>query len=309
MKTVPSHRLSQGSSGPIGHPNLFMIGSAKSGTSHLAALLGQHSDIFLSEPKEPEFFSFDENFDKGFDWYRSIYGDAGNARWVLDASTGYTRYPECPNTVERLHAWAPKAKFIYLMRHPVERAYSHYVHRWSKELHPNEPFRVSFEEHIVDDPICINGSDYQIQLERYLKRYPKQSILCLFNFQLRQNPEAVVRRVCGFLDIDFEDAMMASPGYRSNKSDSFLESRIRLALTDRIKSTPGVGTMIKVLPRSARELGYQWVRRSFLASSTSAEFQPPPMLPKTRAELLKRFEPSVAWVEAFTGVDLARWRR
>lgn len=299
------HDLAQ----PMGSPNLFMIGAAKSGTSHLAALLGQHSEIFLAEPKEPEFFSFDENFEKGFDWYQSIYGGAENSRWVLDASTGYTRYPEYPNTVERLHAWAPKAKLIYLMRHPVERAYSHYVHRWSKELHPNEPFRVSFEDHVLDDPMCINSSNYQMQLQHYLERYPKESILCLFNFQLRQNSEAVVRRVCEFLGVKFEDTMMTSPGHRSNKSDSFLESRIRVALTDRIKSTIGVGTVIKALPRSAREFGYQWVRRSFLASSTSADFQPPPMLPETRTELLKRFEPSIAWVEDFTGVDLTRWRR
>lgn len=309
MKAISKKRQAESSSMMHGLPNLFMIGAAKSGTSHLATLLGQHSQVFLGEPKEPDFLSNEANYARGFDWYKSIYSEAGDVRWVLDASTGYSRYPECPNVVQRLHSFAPDAKFIYLMRHPVDRAYSHYVHRWSKELHPNKPFTVPFEEHVISDPMCLNGSDYQMQLQHYLTRYSKESVLCLFNFQLRQDPESVIRRICTFLEIEFEASMMASPGERSNKTDSFLESRIRVALTDRIKSVPGVGLGVKVLPRSARELGYRWVRSSFLGSATSEELQPQKMLHETRAALLKRFEPSVAWVEDFTETDLSRWRR
>ena len=54
-------------------PNLFIIGAAKAGTTALYGYLAQHPKVFLSRVKEPLFFSREENYAKGLDWYEGAY--------------------------------------------------------------------------------------------------------------------------------------------------------------------------------------------------------------------------------------------
>ncbi|QDT08782.1 sulfotransferase domain-containing protein [Stieleria marina] len=290
-------------------PQVYLIGAAKAGTTYLASLLWQHPQVHVAKPKEPEFFSFDEHFAKGIESYASIYSGAPPDQMLIDGSTGYTRYPEHPHTAERLAAHSPDAKLIYLMRHPVDRAYSHFVHRWSKELHWNEPFTVPFEKHNQTDTMCVNSSDYRLQLQQYLKHYDEDSILCLFSHELKTNQEQVLDRVCRFLGLEYQASFFPPPQGRGNESQAFLESRVRTAVTDRLKSNSIVSTAIKFVPRAARERGYQLLRQSTFAASDAQSFSPPPMQAGTREMLLERFRPSNQWVETFAGVDLSRWNQ
>ncbi len=288
-------------------PNVVMIGAAKAGTTFLASLLGYHPQLHLPRPKEPEFFSFDENYARGLQWYRELYKNAGDARWVLDASTGYTRYPEVPHAAQRLHAAIPSAKLIYLMRHPIERAYSHYIHRWSKELYYDQPFRVSFEQHVEKDTLCVNSSDYQLQLSQYRSLFSDENILCLFSHELKRDQPAVLRRVCEFLDVDYQESYFRRPQGRDNESSEFLENRIRDTVISRVKSVPGMSTALRLMPQRLRETGYRIVRSSSLAKTAETAFTPMPMLPETRKNLLDRFYQSNRWLEQYAGVDLSCW--
>ena len=242
-------------------------------------------------------------------WYAKIYEGASPTQLLIDGSTGYTRYPEVPNTVERLYAHAPDAKLIYLMRDPVERAYSHYIHRWTKELHWNEPFRVPFEEHIKTDTMCINSSDYRLQIEQYLKRYHEDSLLCLFSHELKADREKVLRRVCEFLGMEYSPDFFPTPEGRDNDSAGFLESRVRDQIVGRLKSIPFMSTASKIVPGSLRESVYRMIRRSSLSKNAEASFAPPPMLPHTRSALIERFRDSNRWVESFTGTNLECWEK
>ena len=290
-------------------PKTFMIGAAKAGTTFLAWLLGKHPQIHLGREKEPEFFSFDEHFDRGLDWYLDLYEEAQPGQLLLDASTGYTRYPQYPDAAARLYDHAPDAKLIYVLRDPVQRAYSHYVHRWSKELHINEPFDVPFEEHIKSDPMCIQSSDYRLQIQQYLKYFSSDAILCVFSHELRSNPDAVVRQVCDFIGVQDHPDLRTPADGRDNDSSKFLESRIRVAITDRIKSFPIVSTGYKMLPQSVRELGYRMIRRSTIARASESAFSPPPMKPETQERLRDQFRESNEWVAAFTGTELPIWEQ
>ena len=106
-------------------------------------------------------FSFDEHYQQGFDVYRSNFSHFKPGQLTLDASTGYTRYPQYPNSAQRLHEASPDARLIYLMRHPVDRAYSHYIHRFTKECFQGQPIDRSFEEYVVTDPMCVDSSNYR----------------------------------------------------------------------------------------------------------------------------------------------------
>jgi hypothetical protein len=73
-------------------PNLVVIGGAKCGTTSLHHYLSLHPEIFMSHPKELDFFIEEANWNKGIRWYESKFKAPGK---VIrgESSPRYTRYP------------------------------------------------------------------------------------------------------------------------------------------------------------------------------------------------------------------------
>lgn len=169
-----------------------IIGSMKCGTTYLFNYLSQHPEIAPCDPKEPEFFTL--NYDKGFEWYESLFEyDPTVHKIALEGSTGYTRYPDWyPNAAERLQSSHIRAKFIYLVRDPIERVESHYnfgiVHDWGRD------------RDILDDR-AIHCSMYARQLDEYVKRFPKEDILILNFDDIKADMPTVANQVFQFLGI------------------------------------------------------------------------------------------------------------
>jgi hypothetical protein len=290
-------------------PDVILIGAAKSATTLLTRWIGQHPAIGLCNMREPNFFSHPERFSRGLDWYSQLFAGVREDQLALDSSTGYTQWPQFPLAAQRIAHYAPRARLIYMMRHPVDRAHSHYVHRWTKECHAGEPFRMSFEDYVKQDPICLDGSNYRAQLEWYLDHFPSESLLCLFTFQFAADPVAVLQRICRFLGISDAAAPFRQKPADENRASSFLESRIRIEVTDRIKQLPGIKQVLPCIPAIVRERLYQIARRSSLGRTTAERFEAPPMRPETRGQLIERFAESNAWVAEFTGQDLSCWNQ
>lgn len=291
-------------------PDIFLIGSAKSATSLLAKSLDRHPKIKLGSIKEPNFFSHYSSYSKGFDWYSSLYENVGPDRLALDASTGYTRCPQNPGAAERIYACAPDAKLIYLMRHPIERAYSHFVHRWSKELYQGIPFSLSFAEHIEHDPMCIDSSNYRMQIEEYLKYFPRESLLCLFTEDVKADKVGVLQQICQFVGVDDTASHFEEAPARANQSDEFLESRVRIQVTSKIKSIPFLKTIIPVVPKAIRERLYELFKQGTnFGGQVQRDFTPPPVPDDVRQHLIEVFAESNAWVADFTGRNLSHWNQ
>ena len=104
----------------------------KSATSTLHNQLSAQPGIFMSTPKEPNFFSDDDIYSQGLDWYSGLFSDASAEDICGESSTHYTKLPDYPDTIQRLKAAIPQPKLIYVMRHPVDRLISHYMHQWSE---------------------------------------------------------------------------------------------------------------------------------------------------------------------------------
>ena len=130
-------------------PDFIIIGAAKSGTTSLYKYLCRHPQIFMCTPKEPDFFSIDANYFKGIDWYYSLFNEASPTQVCGEASTTYSRWHQHPKAAERIYQSLGQVKLIYIMRHPVDRAYSFYVHRFKGSLHkPELAVSNTFEETI-----------------------------------------------------------------------------------------------------------------------------------------------------------------
>lgn len=108
-------------------PNLFIPGAGKSATSSLHEYLGQHPQIFMSKAKEPHFFSSGFNFQgdvtEKLQAYAQLFEDGKECPYRGESSTGYMVFP---GVAERIKQTVPDPHFIFILRNPIDRAYSHY---------------------------------------------------------------------------------------------------------------------------------------------------------------------------------------
>lgn len=179
-------------------PNFLIIGAARSGTTSLFKYLESHPDIFMSEIKEINFFSNDKYWQKGLDWYEQHFARA-TQKCVGEASTSYTSYPFRNQTPERIFKNLPDVKLIYLVRDPIDRFLSHYLHRVSRGSESREINDI-IDNH-PDDFLLTQGK-YFLQLEQYLKYFPIDRIHLLSIENLKHDPEGTVKSIYKFLGID-----------------------------------------------------------------------------------------------------------
>ena len=93
-------------------PNFMIIGAMKCATSTLHEQLALQPGIVMTEPKEPNFFSNNEEYQRGMDWYLSLFTEAQATDICGESSTHYTKLPTYPETVSRIAAEFPELKFI-----------------------------------------------------------------------------------------------------------------------------------------------------------------------------------------------------
>lgn len=190
-------------------PNLFIIGAMKSGTSSLHVYLAEHPEIFMCEPKEPSYFVSQEDlkiwypwmeelgFWKGEDRYLQLFARAGDRKVIGESSTSYTKLPQIDGVIARLSAFAPKAKFIYIMRDPVERTISHYWH-----MVRNRDERRDMLTAIKEEPHFRDVSHYAMQLAPYFTSWGRDSVYTMTTEELSGDPEGSVRRIFAWLGVE-----------------------------------------------------------------------------------------------------------
>lgn len=177
-------------------PNLIVIGAMKSGTTSLHEYLNLHPQICMSSIKEPAFFVEEHTWHKGLDWYRSIFPHP--APVMGESSTSYTKYPTFKGVPERMCSVLPGVKLIYLVRDPVERIVSQYVHMTA---HHGE--KRSLEEAVREKGNdYIQYSSYGLQLSKFLDYYPADGISVVSFEDLRKDKRKTMRRLFEFLGVD-----------------------------------------------------------------------------------------------------------
>lgn len=176
------------------YPDFIIIGAMKCATSSLHEQLALQPGIFMSELKEPNFFSNDDQYAKGVEWYLSHFKSAQPQDICGESSTHYTKLPTYPHTIERLQKHLPDAKFIYVMRHPIDRLVSQYVHEWTQKV-----ISVDINQAIHQHPELINYSRYSLQLQPYFEAFGQDKVLPVFFERLFKQPQEELERICQFV--------------------------------------------------------------------------------------------------------------
>lgn len=117
------------------------------------------------------FFSDDEVYQRGIAWYRSLVADAPPDVITGEASTHYTKLPTYPKAAGRRRHHPPQARLLYLMRNPVDRLVSHYIHGWIV-CDVNGP--------IERRPELVACGRYAMQLQPCVERFGSARILPVF---------------------------------------------------------------------------------------------------------------------------------
>ncbi|WP_188149407.1 sulfotransferase family protein [Teredinibacter waterburyi] len=268
-------------------PNFIIIGAMKCATSTLHDQLANQPGVFMSTPKEPNFFSDDKIYTQGLDWYSNLFAGA-NAQLCGESSTHYTKFPTYPETINRMLAYGlHDIKLVYVMRDPIDRLVSHYIHEWSQGV-INTDIDSALDKH----PELINYSRYFYQLDHYLKHYPAENILPVFFHSLRDEPQQELERICTFLN------------YQGNPQWDFnMESRNVSA--QRIRKFPLYDLLIESAPLAAarRILVPRKLRDSIKQKLTMQKR--PKLSDQSRQRLVDIFDKDLRSLGEILGSDLS----
>ncbi|HEX7004886.1 MAG TPA: sulfotransferase domain-containing protein [Trueperaceae bacterium] len=197
-------------------PRTLLIGAQKAGTTSLFEYIVQHPAVGRPRRKEVRFFH--KHYGRGMKWYHSQFPiPIPGVTETIDASPGYLDHPHVPaRTAHHL----PDARFIVLLRDPVERAWSHYRHSLrlgaetlsftealSAEDERIEPLLERMEKEPTYYPeqwaqfTYRRKGRYAEHLERWFSHFDRRRFLILTSHEFRTSPEATMERVWRHLEL------------------------------------------------------------------------------------------------------------
>jgi hypothetical protein len=256
----------------------MIIGAMKCGTTSLHRYIKRHPEICPAIIKEPEFFSEHQQHGLPVSTYSDLWQfDSSIHKYVLEASTGYTKYPREPNVPKNIFNYGIDPKFIYVVRNPFDRIESHLNSLSENHVWPSQ--------HLVDT------SNYFMQLKQYRKYFPRESFLILDFDDMRRDPALVVRRIYDFLGL----------------SHSYFPERYRIANRTQIETklerslgTLGLDAVFRLMPRRVRKFGRKVARRTSPTTRralSSAE----------RRFVENELEADMARLRDAYGLDVSKW--
>lgn len=246
-------------------PDFVIIGAAKSGTTTLHQWLGGQPEISATELKEPRFFSRD--WGNGLEWYRSLFAGAAADQLVGEASTNYTDQRYCEVAARRMAATIPRARLIYVVRHPVERLRSQYRHNWRRAAE-SAPLLEAIRR--ADNPY-VSRSLYFSRLSPYLERFPTAQI-CVVRFEDLVDDTAVPAWPAVLAHLGLDDRPRPSGAHNVTDLQPQVNPALRrLARSRWLRRLP-------TPPPAATRLAKQALRRSVRRAPADIEVEIPPVI-------------------------------
>ena len=263
-------------------PNFFVVGAAKAGTTSLYHYLNEHSDIYLSPIKEPHFFCTDiryENFRSSFQKeshidfpeyfsrptldpkhiafvanrndYLSLFREVAEQKVIGEVSTGYL-YSQ--TAAKNIRAGVPDAKIVMILRHPVERAFSHFLMDLKRGMAPASKFREAVAADVLRrekgwgvSSLYVELGMYYEQVKRYLDIFPRENVKIVLFDDFKANTRGSISEIYGFLGVDDTLAL----DIRSKSNEAMVPRFPRLHAL--FAQTGMKRTLVSAMPKALKE--------------------------------------------------------
>ena len=296
-------------------PTFLVIGAMKSGTTSLYYYLRQHPQIYLDPTrKEAQFFCYegqtpcfagpgDDLVNRyviaSIEEYRRMFAGAAGQPAIGEVGTVYIYVP---GTAERIRHHVPAARLIAILRNPVERAYSSFLHLVREELEPCRRFADALRRE--PERIRANWSPhwhyvqagfYHAQLTRYFDVFDRRQIRVYLYDDYRADPVGLMQDIFRFVGVDA--AFVPEMSLRHNVSGA---PRIR-ALHRFLDSRHPVKALVRPLLSSRWRLT---LRERVRALNLR---RPPALSPDLRRHLVGVFHDDVLALQDLLGRDLSPW--
>jgi hypothetical protein len=278
-------------------PNLLIIGAAKAGTTSLHNYLSEHPDIFMSKHKELNFFNPERRWHLGVEWYKSNFDD----RFAVngEASPKYSRYPRTLGVPDRIRDVLGTPKLVYIIRDPIDRLLAQYTEVLA-DFERIRPFRDVMADIENAEAGYIQLSSYHLQLEQYLRVFPRDAIHVMVLERLKSDPRRELRNLFRFIGVNEE--------FWSPKFDL----RSNVGASKRITA----GWFRRIAPSALRrELSNgEWLPWKLnqaldtLARVGGAPVRKPSLSQEDNDRLQKILRPDIVSLRALLGDPLSEWR-
>ncbi len=218
-------------------PTFLVIGAQKSATRWLKVNLSEHPDVYVA-PREVEYFHDPERVrDDGPAWYRQQFEGWAGQPVVGEGTPGYMIWHHRPADIAgRIHSLVPDVRLVAVLRNPVDRALSAFVHhqRWGT-IDPEADFLTMVREVAASGVLdagppeefvpgwggpqtLVTGGWYGASLEPYVDRFGSQLLVVLHD-DVTSDPKHVYRSVAEHVGAD--------PGFVPPSLDAVLFSNTR----------------------------------------------------------------------------------
>ncbi|WP_055682158.1 sulfotransferase family protein [Jannaschia rubra] len=305
-------------------PDFIIGGAPKCGTTSLHFILGQHPDIGLPDNEiaffdaddpivHPDFlfvedgrlewFDVRETAPQSLEWYASRFAPFRDAQAVGEDSTTYLFSAAAP---ERIHSLLPEVKMIFLLRDPVQRAYSQYWH-----LIRTARLACSFEEALTEHSSIILGSTYAPHLRRYLASFGRDQVKVQVFEDFTRDKQGSIDDVTDYLGVPrmtLSDAQtwFNRSTYPQKPRLHRMANRIgRRIVAGRYRNHMGKRSGLR--QKIGNKLEYNWFHRVNPRLLTAV--RPPPMRADTAAYLTQHLSARNAGLSDLLGRNLSRvWK-
>jgi hypothetical protein len=271
-------------------PNLLIIGGLKCGTTSLHHYLNLHPEIEMSRPKELNFFVAELNWPLGSDWYGTHFDP--DARVRGESSPHYTNLPRFEGVAERMRSVLGEPRLIYVVRDPIDRMLSHYVHNVGGGYEERE-----LTEAFADpESSYVARSRYAYQLEPYLETFGLDRIALVSREELKRDRTATLRRVFGFLEVDRD---FTSEQFEREWETGTAKAGSRFRIMDQAVRLPGLRALDRNFDRLPESL--RWLVERIVHDPQAGEVVKPELSTDLRDWLRGLFRADEERLEELTG--------
>ncbi len=230
-------------------PDFIIGGAPRSATTWLYQVADSHPQIAMARPvtPEPKFFLIDELYGKGLDYYsRTWFEPLPEGALIGEKSTNYL---ESSSAVERISRDLPLVKMIFLLRNPIDRAYSNYL--WSVQNGlESESFDRALdredERTLALDPKLryarpysyVSRGRYSVLLRPWIESLGRERIFTMTTEELAARPALAMCKVTDFLNVErFQSGLpqIGKVNAANRPPQAILSSKLRARLAEIFK--------------------------------------------------------------------------